>query len=562
MAGSRSLKLSILGDVSDLNKSLKAGAADVDTFGDKIGKAGKMIGAAFAAAAAAAAAYAIKIGIDGVKAAIEDEQAQLKLATALEGATGATKLQIAATENYITKTALATGVTDDDLRPALARLTLATKDITKAQDLLSLALDISAATGKPLEAVSNGLSKAYEGNVGALGKLGIGIDAAQAKTLTFSQATDKLTQLWGGAAAENAETYAGKIARVQVALGEAKETLGVALLPILDKLMTFINDNALPAITALSDSFSIVNGQGLGKIITDVVAVVRDVAEPIFKAWIVVFDKLKKVIVDNKDNFQAFFDVVKALAPILGKTIGAAVTVIGDVAEVVLAVFAKVLGALKPLINGAIDGINAIISAYNKLPFPNISLIPKIGSTGGATSGTPGFISGGAKTGTGTTGTTGTGTTGTTGTTGGAVGAAVAGAVAAGVKAGAAAATAAVITGDIGGTTGNIGEAMFEIRQRETGFVVPTIPSTGGGFTDSQNTQRLIADQAAVISKMTDINSRQMDIRARERGDAPQINITVNGATNSEDAARVIVDTLNRSTYRGTGGSSNLVTIA
>ena len=134
--------------------------------------------------------------------------------------------------------------------------------------------------------------------------------------------------------------------------------------------------------------------------------------------------------------------------------------------------------------------------------------------------------------------------------------------MAAGVKAGAAAATAAVITGDIGGTTGNIGEAMFEIRQRETGFAVPTIPSTGGGFTDSQNAQRLIADQAAVISKMTDINSRQMDIRARERGDIPQINITVNGATNSEDAARVIVDTLNRSTYRGTGGSSNLVTIA
>jgi hypothetical protein len=274
---------------------------------------------------------------------------------------------------------------------------------------------------------------------------------------------------------------------------------------------------------------------------------------------VTVFNKLKKVIVDNKDNFQAFFDLVKALAPILGKTIGAAVTVIGDVAEVVLAVFAKVLGALKPLINGAIDGINAIISAYNKLPFPNISLIPKIGSTGGAVPGTPGFISGGAKTGTGTTG-TGTGTTGTG--TGGAVGAAVAGAVADGVKAGAAAATAAVITGDIGGTTGNIGEAMFEIRQRETGFAVPTIPSTGGGFTDSQNTQRLIADQAAVISKMTDINSRQMDIRARERGDIPQINITVNGATNSEDAARVIVDTLNRSTYRGTGGSSNLVTIA
>ena len=103
MAGSRTLKLSILGDVSDLNKSLKAGAADVDTFGDKVGKAGKMIGAAFAAAAVAAAAYAVKIGIDGVKAAIEDEKAQTQLALALENATGATKAQIAETEKQILK---------------------------------------------------------------------------------------------------------------------------------------------------------------------------------------------------------------------------------------------------------------------------------------------------------------------------------------------------------------------------------------------------------------------------------------------------------------------------
>ena len=529
MAGSRTLKLSILGDVSDLNKSLKAGAADVDTFGDKVGKAGKMIGAAFAAAAVAAAAYAVKIGIDGVKAAIEDEKAQTQLALALENATGATKGQITETEKQILKMSLASGVADDDLRPSLARLARATGDTEQAQKLLAMAMDISAATGKPLETVSNALGKGFEGNTAALGKLGIGLSAAELKTMTFTDVQGRLTELFGGAAAANAETYSGKIARMQVAFNEAKETIGFALLPILETLMNFINQNALPAIEAFAGAFSLSNGQGLGKIITDVVGVVRDVAEPIFRAWIVVFDKLKKVIVDNKDNFQAFFDVVKVLAPIIGKVIGAAVTVIGDVAEVVLAIFAKVLGALKPLINGAIDGINAIISAYNKLPFGDISLIPKIGSTAGASTGTPGAISGGgAKTGT----VTGIGTGGT----GGAVAAAVAGAVTAGVKAGAAAA-ASVITGDQGGTIGNIGEAMFAIRQRETGFAVPTVPSPSGGFTDSQNAARL-----AVAAQ-------------------PTINITVNGATNSEDAARVIVDTLNRSTYRGTGGSSNLVAV-
>jgi enamine deaminase RidA (YjgF/YER057c/UK114 family) len=185
MAGSRTLKLSILGDVDNLNKSLKAAGQDVDNFGDKMGKAGKAIGAAFAAAAVAAGAYAIKIGIDGVKAAIEDEKAQTQLALALENATGATKAQIAATENYILQTSLATGVTDDELRPALQRIAISTGSLTKAQDLLSVALDVSTATGKPLETVANALSKAYDGNSAALGKLGIGLSAAELKTMSF-----------------------------------------------------------------------------------------------------------------------------------------------------------------------------------------------------------------------------------------------------------------------------------------------------------------------------------------------------------------------------------------
>ena len=69
MAGSRTLKLSILGDVDGLNKSLKAATQDVETFGDKMGKVGKAVGAALAAAAVAAGAMAIKIGVDAVKAA-------------------------------------------------------------------------------------------------------------------------------------------------------------------------------------------------------------------------------------------------------------------------------------------------------------------------------------------------------------------------------------------------------------------------------------------------------------------------------------------------------------
>lgn len=109
-----------------------------------------MAGAAFAAAGAAAALYAGKLAIDGVKAAIEDEAAQAKLGKTLENVTGATNAQIKSVEDYITKTELAYGVTDDDLRPSLDRLVRATKDVTEAQKLQSIALDVAAGTGKSL----------------------------------------------------------------------------------------------------------------------------------------------------------------------------------------------------------------------------------------------------------------------------------------------------------------------------------------------------------------------------------------------------------------------------
>ena len=131
MAGSRTLKLSILADVDNLKKNLAQSSTEVQTFGDKVSKFGKLAGAAFLAAGAAAAAYAGKLAVDGVKAAIEDEAAQVKLAGALERATGATKNQIKATEDQILKLSLATGVADDQLRPSLSRLAVATGSVTR-----------------------------------------------------------------------------------------------------------------------------------------------------------------------------------------------------------------------------------------------------------------------------------------------------------------------------------------------------------------------------------------------------------------------------------------------
>ena len=244
----RALTLSIVADIDSLQKGLKKADTEIETFGDKVGAFGKKAAAAFAVAAAAALAYGTKLAVDGVKAAIEDEAAQLRLANALRTATGATEGQIKATEDFILKTSLATGVADDQLRPAMQRLAVSTKDTGEAQRLLSLALDISKGKGIELETVANALGRAQDGNTMALGRLGLGLSKAELSTLSFTEVQAKLSELYGGAAAANAETFQGKIDRLKVGFDEAKESLGTALLPQVEKFITFINDVGVPAL--------------------------------------------------------------------------------------------------------------------------------------------------------------------------------------------------------------------------------------------------------------------------------------------------------------------------
>jgi hypothetical protein len=536
MAGSRTLKLSILGDVDGLNKSLKTASGDVDTFGDKVGKAGVAIGKAFAAAAAAAGAAAIAIGIEGVKAAIEDEKAQTQLALALENATGATQAQIKATEDSILQMSLATGVADDELRPALGRLVRSTGDVSKAQDLLSTALDISAATGKPVEAIANSLAKAYDGNTAALGKLGVGLSTAELKTMSFEQVQGRLSELFGGAAAANAETYAGKIARVQVAFDEAKETVGTALLPILDKLLQFINKSALPAINALSGAFSLTEGDGFGKVITDVANTIKKVVQPIFEGAKSVFDSVKNAIMNSKDEFSAFWDVVKFIAPLIGKVIGQQLRAIGDIAEIVITVIAKVLGAIKPVLNTAIDGINKIITGLNLVkPGADIPYIPKIGDTSGSTS--TGAL-GNFQMSTGTTLSAATGGTTGGGTTGG-------GTVPGGGATG--------LTGGGGGGTGGVATVA-----RKAAEAITNIAGAFDNFTSGTTT--LAGIEAASTSGFpfgtSGVNTNTLAGIMAASGTT--INVNVSGAIDPEGTARTIVDTLNNSYYRGTGGATAL----
>ena len=244
----RTLSLKILADIDDLKNKLNQADNAVETNSEKISAFGKKAAAAFAVAAAAAVAYGTKLAVDGVKAAIEDEQAQLRLAAALRSATGATEGQIKATEDFILQTSLATGVADDQLRPAMQRLAVSTKDTEEAQRLLSLALDISKGRGLDLEQVANALGRAQDGNTASLGRLGLGLSKAELSTLSFTEIQTKLSDLYGGAAATNAETFQGKIDRLKVGFDEAKESLGTALLPFVEQFITFLSETGIPTL--------------------------------------------------------------------------------------------------------------------------------------------------------------------------------------------------------------------------------------------------------------------------------------------------------------------------
>jgi hypothetical protein len=248
MAGNRTLKLSILADTADLVKGLNKAQNETEKSGSRIGSAFAAVGKAAALAGAAVAAYGVKLAVDGVKAAIEDEAAQVRLANSLKNTTDATDAQIRSVERQILATSLAVGVADDQLRPALDRLTRSTRDVTKSQDLLDLALNISAGTGKSLESVTNALAKSHDGQNTALGRLGIGIDQTKLRTMSFEDIQKSLNQTFAGASAVAAETYEGKLRRMRVALDEAKESIGAALLPTLANLTDAFVKTGLPAL--------------------------------------------------------------------------------------------------------------------------------------------------------------------------------------------------------------------------------------------------------------------------------------------------------------------------
>jgi hypothetical protein len=346
--GTRSLTLKLLADVDNFTKNLKGADNDVKGFGDKVTDFGKKAGLAFAAAGAAAVAYAGKLAIDGVKSAIEDAAAQTKLAITLKNVTGATEAQIAATEDYITKTSLAFGVTDDDLRPSIERLSRATGDLQKAQELQTIAIDVAAGSGKSLEAVTNAMAKAAEGNTASLAKLGIGLSSAELKTMSLDQITARLADTFEGQAAAKADTFAGQMVRLQIAFDEAKETVGVFILQAITPIVETIVNKVMPALS------SFINGIGGTDGLKSAFDLYADAAKrvfiPIFDGIKSAFNNIKNAVMNNKEEFILLFNFLKDyVAPFFGGALKIAIQGIGIV------------------ISGVIETVGALIRGFEKV---------------------------------------------------------------------------------------------------------------------------------------------------------------------------------------------------
>jgi hypothetical protein len=496
--GSRTLKLSLLADVAEFTKGIKVASKDTETIGDQFTAFGKKAAVAFAAAGAAIGAFALA----SVKAAAEDEVGQKKLEETIRNTTSATADQIAGIDKYITKQSIATNTTDDVLRPALSRLVLATKDVTKAQELLSLAQQIAAARSLPLETVTNALGKAYEGSNTALGKLGTGISKATLATLTFDQTQQLLNKTFDGFIENQADTAAFKFGQIKIAVDESKEAIGAALLPVVKELADLLIITVVPAVESFVAGLTGQDGLKDGLTDSQVTAI----------EW----GKKVRGVIDTVVNLK---DELIALAAVIGtvfvvsKISAAVVATIALINTLIkaynlLKASAIVAGVATAFALNPLLGVGAVALAAGVLAGANA--LARSGDTPGAETfavgGAPGAISGGSK------------SAGSTTVSGGGVSSGGGGGgVATAVK------TAATATKAI---TGAFTDSQNAAR---------LIAQGGGGFTDSQNAARLAAQGGITI------------------------NVNAPSIIDEEAFSRATTNALNNSTFRGTNGASNLV---
>jgi hypothetical protein len=370
MAGIPKVKITFDADFDELKRGVKGAESEVQGFGDKMGKFGKMAGAAFAVAGAAALAYGAVLLKQGVESAIADEAAQAKLATTLQNVTNATDAQIAAVESQILQTSLLTGLTDDQLRPSFERFVRATKDSDEALKLQKVAIDVAAGSGKSLEAVTNAMAKAAEGNTGALSKLGVGLTSAQLKTMDLDAITKSLADTFGGQAAQQADTFQGKMARLKVAFDEGKETVGSFVLDAITPMINTIVNIVIPAVSGFINSIG--GKEGLTTAFKTYIDLIKKIFLPVLEGFKFAFDQIKNAVMANKDEFETLFKFLKDfVAPLLGGVLKLAVQGIGIALGVVINVVGNLISGFQTLfgiIKNVVGAIQSLISLVANNP--------------------------------------------------------------------------------------------------------------------------------------------------------------------------------------------------
>lgn len=414
------LNFKFVANDAGLKQGIDSAKGDLNDLDGHTNKIGASVGKAFALMGTALVASGLVAGLkDMVTAAQEDEVAQRLLATQLENTTGATAGQVAAAENFITSASKMAGVTDDVLRPALANAVRGTGSLEEAQKLLTIALDASAASGKPLDAVLTTLIKAHNGNEAALYKLAPQLKASKGNLDDFAESVK-------GAAAASRNPFAA----FTISIDEAKEALGARLLPalnrIIEKLMPFIDD-LLPPIIALFDALTPV----IEALIPPIISVVTGISPllPILSRLIIALTPIiSELLPPLIDLFVELLPAIIPIVDILTDLLVPIVRTLVAVLKAIVTAVADVLTAFAPFakkiekafegvgtfftglvngwidtfegfINGAIDGLNGIIRALNlvgkygpiKFSIGTIGRIniPKL-ATGGIVMPTPG----------------------------------------------------------------------------------------------------------------------------------------------------------------------------
>jgi hypothetical protein len=310
-------------------------------------------------AAAALGGLALALG-DATKAAMEDQQEQAALALTLNNVTGASKAQTAQVEDQISAMSRASGIADTEYRKSLEALVRGTKDVDMAMKDMNLVMDISTALQMDSGTVADALAKAYQGNFKALRSLTPEMATMIKEGASLNEVMDVLGGTFGGATAASAETAAGKMKILSNSIGETKESIGAALLPVVEAVLPILNKFAMWA-QDNPEAFLAIAG-AIGAVAAAIVVTNIAMALNPFALIAAGVALLVVALVTAYNKFEWFRDGIKAIVN-------------------------TVIGFFAGMVNAAIGAVNAIVSAYNSIPLlpdlpkvPNLP-VPQIGGT-------------------------------------------------------------------------------------------------------------------------------------------------------------------------------------